>query len=73
MEQLTLSQAANNYTDTWQHFTEGSMRASFKAGAEWQKQQDKNLAAQLLGMEAFISDLEMRKKFSYIMSELLQD
>lgn len=50
MEQLTLEQAASNHSNKFMSGT--TAENSFKAGAEWQKEQYKeliNLARQLLG------------------------
>ena len=70
MEQLTLEQAAKSYSASGYY---RDREETFKAGAAWQKEQYRIKACQLLGLEVWIADAAMKKKFQDYLHELLQD
>lgn len=86
MEQLTLTDAAvNHHNEVYgmpkdfkpielterQHAN--NIHAAFKAGAEWQKEQLKKKALQLVGADVWIADVVVKAMFQKYLRELLQD
>lgn len=80
MQQLTLEQAANYEPPIPECYENGEYiayveghKSGFIQGGNWQKEQLKYKARNLLGMEVWIADDEIKRLFSKYLSELLQD
>lgn len=58
MEQLTLEQAAEANANGWLIPTVGALKGSFKKGAEWQKEQDKELLVALKQIACWPGNLD---------------
>lgn len=66
---VTLEEAANSYNSNDSTISVLEQRA-FKEGALWQKEQDKELARKLIGLESWIADLQMRELFQQVLYKL---
>ena len=72
-----LEQAAVTFTvpdhlyDEMSHGYELGYPDGFKAGAQWQKEQTKAMAQNLIGLEAWINDRQMKDTFKKYLSSLL--
>lgn len=71
---ITLEDAAISYAITPKS-PQGSIPyihkiCAFEAGAQWQKEQDKELASKLHGMQSWITDKEMKDLFTEIVFKL---
>lgn len=69
---MTQDQAAHKYYKE-QKTDNNAIYEAFKAGAKWQKEQDKNIMRSINGSQAWINDHKLKLHFSKVMSQFFND